>query len=519
MGEDRLAVVGSFTAPTERFAVLEPSGELGAGFALAEPPSKRVRAVLPLPDGSYLIGGDFTNVGARLARYSASGALDPSLTLAANNDVNSLAADGDGAVLLGGLFTTINGVPRRRIARLKPDLTPDEGFRTDGFDDEVHTVVVHASDVLTGGNFYLPHRLAMRVFGHGDPPSDALELIRAPLSRQAVAGSAIDLTVAVAPVRSGLEYEWSHDGEVISVSSNPMLNVDRITPEQSGIYQVEVSDDTGESTKSPPIRVDVTHRLPGRESEFRYRGESIEISPSALVDATVSVPDSFLIRNVRVSVDLLHPDTSDLVLCLISPDGTQVKLFGNSGRRGLDLRHTSFDDEVGSDREVDKAQPPYTGTFYPDSSLAPMRGKSSAGTWTLRVKNSAAGAGELLDWNLELRAEAVPVSYPSFLALRGADDSAENRAAYAVPRPVEGSAAASIPIPGQLGGFSMVHWRWSEPLDLNYSYQRSDLRTWLPAEPIKSKITRFPGGIERCEVEFSSAKSAEFFRVLTGFGG
>ena len=155
-----IAAAGSFTAPSARFTVLDSSGVLAAGFHLVEAPSLRVRALLPLPDGSFLLGGDFLNVGSRLAHFLADGQRDPAFTMAANNDVNSLAFNPDGRVVLGGLFTAIDGVPRRRLARLNPDLSADDSFRSDGFDDEVNSLASAGEHLLAGGNFELPTPIA-----------------------------------------------------------------------------------------------------------------------------------------------------------------------------------------------------------------------------------------------------------------------------------------------------------------------------------------------------------------------
>lgn len=85
-------------------------------------------------DGRVLIGGQFTqyNGTARpnVARLLADGSLDPSFDpgTGPNNPVFALAVQPDGKILIGGLFSTYNGVARRRIARLNSDGSVDTGF-------------------------------------------------------------------------------------------------------------------------------------------------------------------------------------------------------------------------------------------------------------------------------------------------------------------------------------------------------------------------------------------------------
>ena len=78
-------------------------------------------------DGKILIGGNFTlfnGVNRNLiARLNANGSLDASFNPGTGADgiVRSLALQSDGRVLIGGDFTTVNGVVRPHVARLYGD--------------------------------------------------------------------------------------------------------------------------------------------------------------------------------------------------------------------------------------------------------------------------------------------------------------------------------------------------------------------------------------------------------------
>ena len=83
-----------------------------------------VYALVVAADESVLIGGQFTSVDGvsrnRVARLRPDGLLDEVFTLGsgANNTVYSLAFEGGGKILIGGQFTQVNGVNLRGIARL-----------------------------------------------------------------------------------------------------------------------------------------------------------------------------------------------------------------------------------------------------------------------------------------------------------------------------------------------------------------------------------------------------------------
>jgi uncharacterized delta-60 repeat protein len=86
------------------------------------------------PDGKILVGGDFTTMNGTarngLARLNANGTLDTVFApvLSTGAEINALALQPDGKILVGGGFTTVNGVTRNRFARLNSDGTLDTGF-------------------------------------------------------------------------------------------------------------------------------------------------------------------------------------------------------------------------------------------------------------------------------------------------------------------------------------------------------------------------------------------------------
>ncbi|HUU33790.1 MAG TPA: delta-60 repeat domain-containing protein, partial [Vicinamibacterales bacterium] len=104
------------------FGSVAPSSNLVYGFAAFSTSSAtpvlpglnindRVRAVVALPGGGWLIGGDFSRINGdthnRLARLLPDGTLDPSFTSSANGTVRALAVSA-GKVYVGGSFGSVN---------------------------------------------------------------------------------------------------------------------------------------------------------------------------------------------------------------------------------------------------------------------------------------------------------------------------------------------------------------------------------------------------------------------------
>lgn len=109
-----------------------------------------VRAVLVQPDGKVVMAGAFTATrGAfrgRIARLNSDGTLDRTFIeglSGASNPIHSLALQGDGKILIGGSFRSVNGVPRSFIARLNADGTMDESFQyRKGPGDYISAVII-----------------------------------------------------------------------------------------------------------------------------------------------------------------------------------------------------------------------------------------------------------------------------------------------------------------------------------------------------------------------------------------
>ncbi|QYM79662.1 putative Ig domain-containing protein [Horticoccus luteus] len=85
--------------------------------------STRVYASAKLPNGQWMIGGDFVQVGAAsrpgVARLNADFTLDQTFTpIVVNGAVQAIVAAADGTVYVGGEFTRVNGLGRPGLARL-----------------------------------------------------------------------------------------------------------------------------------------------------------------------------------------------------------------------------------------------------------------------------------------------------------------------------------------------------------------------------------------------------------------
>jgi uncharacterized delta-60 repeat protein len=120
--------------------------------------------VEPLANDKILLGGNFATYSGqavgRIARLNADGSLDTSFQstgAGANGTVHGFAVQPDGKIIIvGGNFSTYNGVTRNRVARLNADGSLDTGFMATGTGATgavFRTAVQPDGKILIGGSF------------------------------------------------------------------------------------------------------------------------------------------------------------------------------------------------------------------------------------------------------------------------------------------------------------------------------------------------------------------------------
>ncbi len=261
-----------------------------------------VRALALQPDGKIIIGGNFTlNNGNgttlnRVARLNADFSLDNTFNVGtgANNILYALVLQPDGKVLIGGNFTTYNGTIRNRIARLNgytpctPITTNISGsFCTGGF------YYYNGIAVSEAGQWSIPYTSSrgcdstvILTVTEKQPSSSSQtssicagesynfngqQLTRggqyqSTLTNAAGCDSTITLTLTVHPLpqptvsqngsvlstQSFNSYKWLRNGSIIDT------NVQTITPTQSGLYSVVVTDANGCQDTSSVLQFTIT---------------------------------------------------------------------------------------------------------------------------------------------------------------------------------------------------------------------------------------------------------------------
>ena len=159
-------------------------GTLDASFSPTASCDGPVAGLLQQSDGRLVVGGSFATVNGQarscLARLNADGTLDASFnagTISLSGGValvSSVAQQADGKLVIGGLFDTIGGISRPNVARLNTDGSVDTTFDPGSGTDAIVRVVTLQPDgkTLLGGDFStvdgLERDAAARLLGNYD---------------------------------------------------------------------------------------------------------------------------------------------------------------------------------------------------------------------------------------------------------------------------------------------------------------------------------------------------------------
>ncbi|MDI1256880.1 MAG: T9SS type A sorting domain-containing protein [Flavobacterium sp.] len=142
-------------------ALLNADGVLDTTFTAGTSVGNNVNSIAMQTDGMMVVGGDFYSYDDisrnNIARLTSDGTLDTTFNpgTGANDVINCVAVQTDGKILIGGDFTAYNGTSTNHIARLNADGTPDFGFNAGiGANSAVETFTLQSDGkIVIGGTF------------------------------------------------------------------------------------------------------------------------------------------------------------------------------------------------------------------------------------------------------------------------------------------------------------------------------------------------------------------------------
>ncbi len=220
-------------------------------------------------------------------------------------------------------------------------------------------------------------------------PTPGFKISADPLTQQVEAGQATNYTFTIGSIAEWdeevtLELSTTLGGAYLSASTarpgdEVRLNVETDTDTQWGEYDLTVTATAGDIVKQQSVKLMIQ---PVGLNDFTYSSStSVDIPDNSPVGAmsVINVPDDLTVFGTTADVDISHTYSGDLVVKLVSAQGTQVTLQSNVG---------------GSNDDIVKS-------FTSES----FNGEVATGDWTLQVEDTAAAdTGTINGWSLTLSA-------------------------------------------------------------------------------------------------------------------
>lgn len=163
--DNKTLLGGSFTqfngVGQNKIIRVNDDGSKDATFSIGTGFNDSVKSIAVQPDGKIIAGGSFTQFNGETANYlirlNSNGTKDTSFNIGTgfNNSIQAIQIQPDGKIIVGGSFTTFNGLPQNYLIRLHTDGTKDPNFvANNAFNEKINSIVVQTNGkIIVGGNF------------------------------------------------------------------------------------------------------------------------------------------------------------------------------------------------------------------------------------------------------------------------------------------------------------------------------------------------------------------------------
>lgn len=150
-------------------------------------------------------------------------------------------------------------------------------------------------------------------------------------------------------------------------------------------------------------------------------GSACTVSPPKSIPDLVVLQDTIKVNtlgkvsDIKVNLNINHPDDGELLLMLRSPSNNQITLSSYNGSGGANYTNTTFNDSAAV--SIMNGTPPFTGNYKPQNSFSNIINNDLNGNWILRIYDNKTGnQGSLINWCIIFK-YYIPVSVNEFNSL------------------------------------------------------------------------------------------------------
>ncbi len=374
-----------------------------------------VHAIAVQADGNILIGGYFSSVAGTnrgcLARLHADGTLDPAFDAPVGggyvNEVDALAIQPDGKIVVGGYFTSLGGQPRTHLGRLHPDGTVDMSF-TAAANNSVECILPQPDGkFLVGGYFSTLAGQPRMWIGRFNADGQLDETFHP------------DLNGSINSMALQRDGKIVIGGQFNTVEGQTRINLARLNPDGT----LDPAFNPGSILQWNPdanvlsivLQADGTLWVAGYLNRLggRYSPDFLRISPKGIVDPAFSPETGYAVHSLAVQPDgkiLIGGSFTNLAgaprrgLGRLNPDGSVDTAFAPEVDRPLvgnfaDVTCLAVQPDgkilVGGDFTTLAGQPRHClGRLYPDGSLDGTLASGADDFWVQSL--AVEGSGKVL---------------------------------------------------------------------------------------------------------------------------
>jgi subtilisin-like proprotein convertase family protein len=260
-----------------------------------------------------------------------------------------------------------------------------------------------AGDGVPGNADTTDQDFALYVYnGSAGAPSPDFTLSATPPSRSIVRGTsttysvtctpsggfAANVTLSATPAISGVTYAFAPNP--VAAGGTSTLTVTTTATATLGTHTITISGTGGALTRTTTASLTINPSGGGGSVITRSAAPGLAIPDNNATGttSTVNVATAGTVSSVSVSVNVTHTYIGDLEAALIGPTGTTVLLHNRGGGAADNIVTT------------------YSILTAPAAALSAFNGTTTAGNWSLRVRDLAgADVGTLNSWTMTLNGE------------------------------------------------------------------------------------------------------------------
>ncbi|WP_436716855.1 proprotein convertase P-domain-containing protein [Roseiconus lacunae] len=195
--------------------------------------------------------------------------------------------------------------------------------------------------------------------------------------------------------------------------------------------------------------------------------EAEVLPPRKTIVSEIEIDETFIVADLNLKLAITHTSVDNLDGYLTGPDGTRIELFTAVGGRDDHFEDTVFDDQASV--PINKARPPFNGTFLPEGvvkrgpGLSSFNGKPITGVWQLTIRCSRSERfGMLHKWSLIARPdEEQLIGQPSDPAATDDTEPAGTDQSAALTRPSDLGIGESLAVAGAEKSSAMTIESWT----------------------------------------------------------